>query len=32
MNHFALKYKLLIETNQMAFFEQQKIFEKNDPT
>jgi hypothetical protein len=29
MNHFALKYKLLVKANQMAFFELQKLFEKN---
>ena len=28
MNHFALKYKLLIKANQMAFQELQKLFEK----
>jgi hypothetical protein len=28
MNHFALKYKLLIKANQMAFKELQKLFEK----
>jgi IS4 transposase len=27
-NHFALKYKLLIKANQMAFQELQKLFEK----
>jgi len=28
LNHFALKYKLLIKANQMAFQELQKLFEK----
>jgi hypothetical protein len=28
MNPFALKYKLLIKANQMAFQELQKLFEK----
>ena len=29
MNHFALKYKLLIKANQSAFLELQKLFEKD---
>ena len=29
MNHFALKYKLLIKANQMAFQELHKLFEKS---
>ena len=28
LNHFALKYKLLIKANQMAFAELQKLFDK----
>ena len=28
LNHFALKYKLLIKANQVAFFELQKLIEK----
>lgn len=29
LNHFALKYKLLIKANQIAFIELQKLLEKN---